>query len=290
MHKLDEDILIKDNIQTFRKVNTLNEWVDRSKIIDAIKNRHVIYIWYQGDETVNRGFRTIHPYLLGKTTKGNIAVRAWQEAGASDSNKKSNRDNDQLPGWRLFLLDGITSWMPVKNKQFKIGDKQKSTYNEKDSQMSDIYIAIDPNDPEAVTGKGADPENKDSDYSLFDVQAKKFKDFFDNEKNAELHRQKVISDLYYMVRKKYKKNPNDYIVVKVNNNYWVDKKFNKPKYNKEEIYGNLDSLFKEHGDSESLDRVDKIEPKKQTDKSFFNRERTKFLSDYNKELQKTLNN
>ena len=88
-----EEHIIKKNIKTLR---VLNEHVNRYDIIDAIKNRDIIKIYYQGDNTVDRGYRTIEPHVLGRTitqTKseksesnaGNMVVRAWQQAGASDT-------------------------------------------------------------------------------------------------------------------------------------------------------------------------------------------------------------
>ena len=64
-----------------------------------------------GDEPGGRGLREIEPVCLGRmrgTT--NLAVRAWDEDGASHTAYKGEQP---LPGWRILLLPKILSLKPT---------------------------------------------------------------------------------------------------------------------------------------------------------------------------------
>ena len=54
--------------------NTLNDLIlevaSRDQIIDAIKNRRVCVIYYDGDEPGGRGLRVIEPVAFGNTKRG----------------------------------------------------------------------------------------------------------------------------------------------------------------------------------------------------------------------------
>jgi predicted DNA-binding transcriptional regulator YafY len=79
-------------------------------IIDAIKNRQVVVIYYDGDEPGGRGIREIEPVCLGVSKSGNKVLRAWDSEGASHTGYKGEQP---LPGWRLFRLDKILSNKPT---------------------------------------------------------------------------------------------------------------------------------------------------------------------------------
>ena len=79
-------------------------------IVDAIKNRKVVVIYYDGDEPGGRGLRTIEPVCLGVSKGGNKVVRAWDSEGSSHTAYKGEQP---LPGWRLFRLDKILSNKPT---------------------------------------------------------------------------------------------------------------------------------------------------------------------------------
>lgn len=83
-------------------------------VTDAIKNKNKVVIYYDGDEPGGRGLRTIEPVCLGRM-KGtnNLALRAWDEEGASHTGYKGEQP---LPGWRLFRLDKILSLKPNGEK------------------------------------------------------------------------------------------------------------------------------------------------------------------------------
>ena len=76
---LNENNIIKENIKDFRMLIT--ESVNQNDIIDAIKNRKVIYIFYAGDATIQKGYSTIESYLIGFTTAGNIMFKSIPASG-----------------------------------------------------------------------------------------------------------------------------------------------------------------------------------------------------------------
>lgn len=76
-------------------------------VTDAIKNKDKVIIYYDGDEPGGRGLRQIEPVCLGRMKgTGNLALRAWDEEGASHTGYKGEQP---LPGWRLFRLDKVLS-------------------------------------------------------------------------------------------------------------------------------------------------------------------------------------
>ena len=79
-------------------------------IVDAIKKRQVVVIYYDGDEPGGRGLREIEPVCLGVSKAGNKVLRAWDSEGASHTGYKGEQP---LPGWRLFRLDKILSNKPT---------------------------------------------------------------------------------------------------------------------------------------------------------------------------------
>lgn len=135
---------INDVKVQLRKVRSLNEWVSRDTVADAIKNKDVVFIYYSGDETINRGYRTIEPFVLGVSTAGNLVVRAYQQAGATDSGNPAQRPNDEIPGWRLFRLDGITSM----SRTLRRFENPRPKYNPQDKQMTQIILAANFKEPD----------------------------------------------------------------------------------------------------------------------------------------------
>lgn len=79
-------------------------------VIDAIKQKQKVIIYYDGDEPGGRGLREIEPVALGTSKAGNKVVRAWDDTGASHRGFTGERP---LPSWRLFRLDKILSLKPT---------------------------------------------------------------------------------------------------------------------------------------------------------------------------------
>ena len=79
-------------------------------IVDAIKKRDKIVIYYDGDEPGGRGLREIEPVCLGYSKSDNPVLRAWDNEGSSHTAYKGEQP---LPGWRLFRVDKILSFKPT---------------------------------------------------------------------------------------------------------------------------------------------------------------------------------
>lgn len=195
---MDKPILGKDDLKAqIDRLRSLNEWVDRNTVANAINNKDVVFIYYAGDETVNKGYRTIEPYVLGVSKAGNLVVRAWQQAGATDTGNAPRRPNDEIPGWRLFRLDGITS-MAKTLKKFDTDANYMRTnrpnYNPKDSQMTQIILAAQPSSEEPQQVSGDKSINKPDTYqgmtndkNWFQTQLDRFKksSFFNRNKGVD---------------------------------------------------------------------------------------------------------
>lgn len=95
--------------------NTLNnlilEVASKEQIIDAITNKRVCVIYYNGDEPGGKGLRVIEPVAFGLTKKGNPVVRGWDREGASH---KAYLGKKPLPSWRFFRVDRIEFIRPTQ--------------------------------------------------------------------------------------------------------------------------------------------------------------------------------
>ena len=78
-------------------------------VMDSIKKKQVVVLYYTGDAPGGDGLRTIEPVCLGVSKAGNKVLRAWDYEGASHT---ATLGTQPLPGWRLFRLDKITSYKP----------------------------------------------------------------------------------------------------------------------------------------------------------------------------------
>lgn len=76
-------------------------------VVDSIKNRQRVVIYYDGDEPGGKGLRVIEPVCFGYSKADNPVVRAWDMEGASHTAYKGEKP---LPGWRLFRLDKILTF------------------------------------------------------------------------------------------------------------------------------------------------------------------------------------
>jgi hypothetical protein len=117
----------------------LLEAVKENSIINAIKNKRVVIIDYNGDENNSKGRRTIEIYALGTSKKtGNLMIRAFQREGVSDTKTGNKNPDNNIPSWRLFYIDKITSF---KNSiQFHDGNRPK--YRRNDKMMDKITYQI----------------------------------------------------------------------------------------------------------------------------------------------------
>jgi hypothetical protein len=106
-------------------------------VVDSIKKRQVVIIYYDGDEPGGRGIRQIEPVCLGTSKAGNKILRAWDDEGASHTAYKGEQP---LPGWRIFRLDKILSIKPTG----EVYNTPKPGYNfNGDKSMVSVIINAD---------------------------------------------------------------------------------------------------------------------------------------------------
>ena len=90
--------------------NLITEAATLEDVLDSIKNRKVVVIYYDGDEPGGRGLREIEPVCIGVSKANNRIIRAWDKEGSSHTAYKGQQP---LPGWRIFRLDKILSLKPT---------------------------------------------------------------------------------------------------------------------------------------------------------------------------------
>lgn len=104
------------------------------KIIDAVQNKRVVTIYYQGDEEIAAGKRDIEPVCYG-SDKGKLYLRAWQISGTSVSgDNKTAKTN-----WRFFRVDRISSFKVKGNETFNV---QRPNFNNTGDHHITRVIAI----------------------------------------------------------------------------------------------------------------------------------------------------
>lgn len=112
------------NLYTILK-SVLNESIDQNSVSNAIENRTRVLIDYSDEDNNAPGQRLIEPYALGITKAGNLALRAYQYQGATLRG---------IPKWKLFRLDRINKWRPLKNSIFELQPRDQGfdapAYNE----------------------------------------------------------------------------------------------------------------------------------------------------------------
>lgn len=115
----------------------LREDVMQPNVIDSIKKRYEVEVNYKADEDPKgSGYRVIQPVAYGKSKAGNLVLRAFQPFGDTKT---------KVPHWKLFRLDRIQSWKPLKNRKFTEPPNSQynaeGKYNENgDKSMSEIYV------------------------------------------------------------------------------------------------------------------------------------------------------
>ena len=110
------------------------EVTSMESVVDAIKNRQRVVIYYDGDEPGGKGLRVIEPVCFGYSKAENPVLRAWDMEGASHTAYKGEQP---LPGWRLFRVDKIQSFRPSGDKF----NEPKPGYNPRgDKSMTRVII------------------------------------------------------------------------------------------------------------------------------------------------------
>lgn len=114
--------------------NLLSEAASLNDIVDSIKKRKVVIIYYDGDEPGGRGLREIEPVCLGTSKANNKVLRAWDKEGSSHTGYKGEQP---LPGWRLFRVDKILSCKPTG----EIYNEPRPNYNYNgDKTMTSVIL------------------------------------------------------------------------------------------------------------------------------------------------------
>jgi predicted DNA-binding transcriptional regulator YafY len=114
--------------------NLILEEASIESVINSIRNKNRVIIYYDGDEPGGRGLREIEPVCFGYSKRGNPVLRAWDLEGASH---RSFLGEKPLPGWRFFRLDRIMSLTPT-GRNF---DTPRPNYNPNgDKSMSRVII------------------------------------------------------------------------------------------------------------------------------------------------------
>lgn len=269
---LTETKILFNNISNFRQL--LTEDAADNRIVDAINNHKYLYIYYNGDTTIETGWRTIRPFRLGllksKTTdnNGQLALRAWQDYGAGGAGSDSyinprpgkerahdihmDTDGREKPGWRLFLVHNITQVLPTGKRFVDANGKVMipPKYKETDKFIPSAVAKISISQPKMVQTKGMDSLNEPDivahkvDKSVFEPQAEKFKDFYNVTKKNKKITKDNVRGLYDMIRIQKKKSPNNYLVaIDKNGDFQAVLVSQKDKIPQDVIVGNLMTLY-----------------------------------------------
>ena len=103
-------------------------------IVDAIKKRQKVVIYYQVVDPGGNGLRTIDPVCFGYSKAGNPVLRAWDLEGASH---KAYLGKKPLPSWRMFRVDKMVSFKPTA----ETFNEPKPGYNPNgDKSMTSVVI------------------------------------------------------------------------------------------------------------------------------------------------------
>jgi len=114
--------------------NLILEIASKNQIVDAIKNKQVCVIYYNGDEPGGKGLRVIEPVAFGLSKKGNPVLRAWDREGASHRGYLGKKP---LPSWRFFRVDKMEFIRPTQ----ETFDTPRPNYNSSgDKSMSRLII------------------------------------------------------------------------------------------------------------------------------------------------------
>jgi hypothetical protein len=278
---LSEVKIFFENLTHFRQL--LNEGVGNGSIIDAIEKHKIVHIYYAGDNTIMKGYRTIKPYVLGTSkseeaqTKPYNLLRAWETAGSSDSQKRYyNQKGKSEFGWRLFRVDKITSFLPTgefySTEESKFPDVE--AYNPNDSQMGSIIKAVEiVGDEPRTTQRGATIAQKVQ-PSAFDGQKEKFQRFSKVAKRQREATADEIQNLWGMVNQMRSRGSREKYWVAQDEHGHMVLKTEKQLQNidPDSVVGNLKDLY-----------IKLVKPNERTDDSFFKRVEDKVVQEMAKD-------
>jgi len=128
----------------------LMEAVGATDIIKSINNNYLVELTYRDEKNMITK-RVIEPYVYGVDHRGYTFIRAWHKEGQSISahNGKIKKDRlQEAPGWRLFRMNRIISYV-LKKQKFDISADYISLHRPKykgkaDKQMSNVLAYVKP--------------------------------------------------------------------------------------------------------------------------------------------------
>ena len=138
--------MAKTNNTIFKKV--LEEAATPQQVTDAIKKRYEVKIKYGDEKEKGGGQRLIQPVAYGTMKgSGNPVIRAFQPFGDTKT---------KVPHWKMFRLDKIEDWKPLRNRHFDDPSKgqfakgkfmptgAEGAYNPNgDKSMEQVFITAD---------------------------------------------------------------------------------------------------------------------------------------------------
>lgn len=252
---LSEVKIFFENLTHFRQL--LNEGVGQGTIVDAINKHKIVHIYYAGDNTIMKGYRTIKPYVLG-TSKSKEAqqspymlLRAWETAGNSDSKKMYYTQKGKGEyGWRLFRVDKITSFLPTgeifSTEESKFPDPD--SYNPNDSQMGSIVAAVEivGDEPKMnVKGNVTQQQVGEPEGPAFAGQKEKFRRFSNVAKKQREVTKDEIEHLWGMVNQMRARGAKSkyYVVQNEHGDMVLKPETQLPNIDPDAVVGNLKDLY-----------------------------------------------
>ena len=123
--------------------NLILEVASVDEIVNSIKQKRRVIVYYDGDEPGGKGLRIIEPVCYGYSKAGNPVLRAWDVEGSSH---RAYLGEKPLPSWRLFRVDKIINYKPTMERF----NEPRPNYNPRgDKSMTRVIVnAVFDNQPE----------------------------------------------------------------------------------------------------------------------------------------------
>lgn len=104
---------------------------DNTSILkNAIRNRNVVYFYYEGDKNISPGYRQVEPVALGYSKANNLVLRAFQL-------RENPSYSQHKPMWRLFRVDKISD---ISKSLRKFNTSRKGYNRTGDKSMNSMII------------------------------------------------------------------------------------------------------------------------------------------------------
>lgn len=168
-------------------------------VVNAVKNKQKVVIYYDGDEPGGRGLREIEPVCLGVSKAGNKVLRAWDDEGASHTAYKGEQP---LPGWRLFRLDKILSLKPT-GENFT---QMRPNFNPNgDKSMVSIIAISNFGQNQQPQPQSTQPQSESKNYAneVFDKLKTKVRDVNGKKLVSTIDFKLAIDELYKLKEKEW---------------------------------------------------------------------------------------